>query len=64
MFMAVQAPLFDDLVRSVESHHQFVEAIIARDAETAKMTIQQHIEEAGMLAVAWLSRAGEGERGN
>lgn len=64
MFMAVQAPLFDDLVRSVESHHQFVEAIIARDAETAKTTIQQHVEEAGMLAVAWLSRAGEGERGN
>jgi DNA-binding GntR family transcriptional regulator len=62
MFMAVQAPLFEHLYDSVESHHQFVEAIIAGDADAAKTTIQQHIEEAGTLAVAKLSRAGEGAR--
>ena len=59
MFMAVQAPLFDHLYDSVESHHQFVEAIIMGDAEAAKVSIQQHIEEASMLTIAKLSRTGE-----
>ena len=51
MFMAAQAPAFDHLYDSVETHHQVIEAIAAGNAEAAKVGIQKHIDEAGMLAM-------------
>jgi GntR family transcriptional regulator of gluconate operon len=60
IFMVIQAPLFDHLYDSVESHHQVIEAIAAGDGAEAKVSIRQHIGEAGTLIVDKLRRAQEG----
>jgi len=49
MFMAAQAPLFAHLIDSVKGHTEIVTAIANGDSETASKTIQQHIQDAGIL---------------
>ena len=55
MFMSVQAPLFTDLIVSVQDHKTIVQAIEDRDAEAAKAAIRHHINEAGSLTVSRLA---------
>jgi DNA-binding GntR family transcriptional regulator len=57
MFMAVQAPLFEHLYDSVRDHQAVVEAIASGNAEAAKVSIEQHIVEAGTLAISHWSKA-------
>ncbi len=56
MFMAVQAPLFDNLWDSIEDHRAIVDAIAGGDGDRARSSMEQHITEAGMLAVAKLGQ--------
>ena len=52
MFMAVQAPLFAHLYDSVSSHAEVIEMIAQGDPESAKASIQRHIDEAGRLTLS------------
>jgi DNA-binding GntR family transcriptional regulator len=54
MFISVQAPLFDHLYDSVEDHQDIIQAIAAGDAAAARETIEQHLLQAGRLAVGQL----------
>ena len=54
MFMAVQAPLFENLRDSVKGHQSILQAITSRDAETARNAMRAHIAEAADLAMARL----------
>jgi DNA-binding GntR family transcriptional regulator len=54
MFMIVQAPLFKDLYTSVMGHHKIFDAISQGDADVAKVNMELHITEAGVLALRCL----------
>jgi DNA-binding GntR family transcriptional regulator len=54
MFLAVQAPLFEDLYSSVQSHIEIIEAIERREPAAARETMEKHITEAGTLTLSRL----------
>jgi len=51
MFMVIQAPLFKDLFASVKDHQIIFKAISSGDEKGAQDSMQQHITDAGILAL-------------
>jgi DNA-binding GntR family transcriptional regulator len=62
MFMAVQAPLFEHLLDSVKSHESIFQAIANGDQERARQSMQEHIIEAGTLALGQVKAAQNDQR--
>jgi DNA-binding GntR family transcriptional regulator len=48
-FLAIQAPLFEDLTDSVIDHVEIVRAMEQKDSANAKLWTEEHIRKAGLL---------------
>ncbi len=54
LFMAVQAPLFEELLQSVMEHQAISGAIRAGDPTAARNKMKEHINTAGQKVLDWL----------
>jgi DNA-binding GntR family transcriptional regulator len=56
MLITLQAPLFTELVDSIQDHALIVDAIAEGDGEKASDLIQEHIREAGALIIESMNK--------
>ena len=54
MFLSAQAPSFEDLYSSVQSHTEIIDAIEAHNPTAARESMEKHITEAGTLTLTRL----------
>ena len=56
MLITLQAPLFTELIDSIQDHAMIVDAIAEGDGEKASELVQEHIREAGALIIESMNR--------